>query len=73
MTTASTLYETELRIAAQPQTVFDCLTDPELYLQWMGRSADLEPRPGGLFRVDINGNNVARGEYVVLEPPSRLI
>jgi|ETN07SMinimDraft_1059922.scaffolds.fasta_scaffold1142805_1 uncharacterized protein YndB with AHSA1/START domain len=30
MTTATTLYETELRIAAQPQTVFDCLTDPEL-------------------------------------------
>jgi uncharacterized protein YndB with AHSA1/START domain len=30
MTTATTLYETELRIAAQPQTVFDCLTHPEL-------------------------------------------
>jgi uncharacterized protein YndB with AHSA1/START domain len=73
MTTATTLYETELRIAAQPQTVFDCLTDPELYLQWMGRSVSLEPRPGGLFRVDINGNDVARGEYVILEPPSRLV
>ena len=49
MTTASALYETELR------------------------SADLESRPGGLFRVDINGIDVARDKYVVLEPPSRLV
>ena len=72
MTTPTTLYETELRIAARPQTVFDCLTKRELYQQWMGRDVTLEAREGGLFRVDVHGN-VARGEYLTLEPPTRLV
>jgi uncharacterized protein YndB with AHSA1/START domain len=42
-------------------------------IQWMGRKAELDPRPGGIFRVDLNGKHVSRGEFVELDPPSRIV
>jgi uncharacterized protein YndB with AHSA1/START domain len=65
--------EVAVRIAAKPETVFDFFTDPDKMIQWMGRSAELEPRPGGLFRCDINDESVASGEYVELDPPRRVV
>ena len=56
--------EVEVRIAASPETVFDFFTEPDRMIQWMGRSAQLDPRPGGGFRCDINDETVAAGEYV---------
>jgi len=64
--------EVETQIAASPETVFEFFTDPDKMIQWMGRSADLDPRSGGVLRCDINGRDVALGEYVELEPPRRL-
>ena len=43
--------EYELRIAAQPETVFGFFTDPALMVQWMGAEAILDPRPGGVCRL----------------------
>jgi uncharacterized protein YndB with AHSA1/START domain len=65
--------EVEVRIAASPETVFDFLVEPEKMIQWMGRSAILEPRPGGVFRCDMNGTDIARGEFVEVEPPRRAV
>jgi len=63
--------EVETRIAASPETVFEFFTDPDKMIQWMGRSAQLDPRVGGGFRCDINGRDVARGEYVEVDPRPR--
>ncbi len=68
-----TSVECGIRIEAPPETVFAFLTDPEKMVRWMGIAAELDPRPGGLYRVDVNGRDVARGEYVVVEPPSRVV
>lgn len=65
--------EVEVRIGAAPETVFDFFTDPDKMIQWMGRSAELDPRAGGAFRCDINGRNIASGEYVELDPPNRVV
>jgi len=65
--------EVEIRIAASPETVFEFFTDPNRMIQWMGRSAELDPRPGGAFRCDINGRDIASGEYVELDPPRRAV
>jgi uncharacterized protein YndB with AHSA1/START domain len=65
--------EVKTRIAASPETVFDFFTDPERMTLWMGRSAELDPRPGGILRCDINDEAVARGEFVELDPPSRVV
>jgi uncharacterized protein YndB with AHSA1/START domain len=65
--------ELSIWIAARPEAVFAFLTEPEKLVQWIGLAADLEPRPGGLFRVDMNRRTVVRGEYVTLEPPQRVV
>jgi uncharacterized protein YndB with AHSA1/START domain len=65
--------EIETRIAASPETVFDFFVDPDRMVQWMGRLAELDPRPGGGFRCDINDEAVAAGEYLELDPPHRVV
>jgi uncharacterized protein YndB with AHSA1/START domain len=42
-------------------------------IQWMGRSAELDPRTGGTLRCDINGRDIARGEYVAIDRPNRIV
>jgi len=63
----------EVHIEAEPETVFAFFTDPDKMIQWKGRSAELDPRPGGVYRVDVTGEHVARGEYVELDPPHRVV
>lgn len=66
--------ELERRIAAPPETVFAYFTDPERYRAWQGVAAELDPRPGGLFRVVQNDAGfVARGEFVDVDPPRRVV
>ena len=65
--------EREIRIAASPATVFRYLVDPERMTRWMGRTAELDPRPGGRFRVDYNGADIAAGSYVEVDEPHRVV
>ena len=67
--------DVERRIDAAPETVFSFFTDAERYRRWQGVDAELDPRPGGLFRIRMTdrGAAVARGTYLVLEPPHRLV
>jgi uncharacterized protein YndB with AHSA1/START domain len=67
--------ELERRIAAPPAIVFAYFTDPERYRLWQGVDAELDPRPGGLFRVRMTGRSrhVARGQYLEVDPPNRLL
>jgi uncharacterized protein YndB with AHSA1/START domain len=63
----------EIRIAAPPEVVFPYFTDPARMVDWMGIAALLDPRPGGTFRVEANGRDVVRGEYVEVQPPHRVV
>ena len=77
--------EHEVRIAAEPETVFGYFTDPLKMVEWMGAEATLDPRPGGLFRIGFHpsdavadfvgggGVNTVLGEYVEVEPYSRIV
>jgi uncharacterized protein YndB with AHSA1/START domain len=65
--------EREIRIAARPETVFDFFVDPEKMVRWKGRRAELDPRPGGVYRVAINDQAIARGEYVEIDAPNRVV
>jgi uncharacterized protein YndB with AHSA1/START domain len=41
---------------------------------WKAVSAELDARPGGSFRIDVTGNgDVARGSYLTVEPPHRVV
>jgi uncharacterized protein YndB with AHSA1/START domain len=71
------LHESELvveqRIEAPPGVVFSYFTDPEKYRRWKGERAELDPRPGGRYRVEMGGGPVMLGEYVEVEAPRRLV
>ena len=62
----------EIFIEAEPDTVFAFLTDAEKMVRWMGVSAPLEPREGGLCLVDVNNGSIAKGEYRKVLPNYRL-
>jgi uncharacterized protein YndB with AHSA1/START domain len=59
-------------IKAPPETVFSFFTEAERWLSWMGVDAQLDPRPGGVFRMNVLGDGYASGHFVVVEPPSRI-
>jgi uncharacterized protein YndB with AHSA1/START domain len=65
--------ECEVRIEASPETIFEFFTDPAKAVQWMGDSATLDPRPGGIYRVEMNEQYIAIGEYVEVDPPHRVV
>lgn len=62
----------EIHIDAPPDVVFAYFVDPDKMTRWKGLTATLDPRPGGTYRVDVYGT-VARGEYVSVDPPHRVV
>jgi uncharacterized protein YndB with AHSA1/START domain len=65
--------EREIRIAASPETVFDFFTDPEKQVLWMGRRAELDARPGGVYRIEISDQLIVGGEFVEIAAPTRVV
>ncbi|MFD8495508.1 SRPBCC domain-containing protein [Amycolatopsis sp. NPDC059657] len=63
----------ERRINASQATVFSFFTDSARWLSWMGVEAELDPRPGGVFRMNVRGDDTAAGEFVIVEPHSRIV
>jgi uncharacterized protein YndB with AHSA1/START domain len=72
-TTEGVAVEREIAIAASPETVWDLLVDPDQASRWMGCSVAFDLRPGGRYRVEVLPGRVASGEFVVIDPPRRLV
>jgi uncharacterized protein YndB with AHSA1/START domain len=67
------LVEREVLIEAAPETVFAFFTDPEKMVRWLGVSATLDPRPGGVFRVEPAPGSPVEGTYVDVSPYTRVV
>jgi uncharacterized protein YndB with AHSA1/START domain len=63
----------EVRIDAPPDAVFPFFTEPDKMIVWKAVEATLDPRPGGIFRINVTGHDIARGEYVEIDPPRRVV
>ena len=72
-TTETTTVERQMSIAASPETVWEFLVDPDKATRWMGQKATFEPQPGGLYHCDVIPGHTARGEFVEIDPPRRLV
>jgi uncharacterized protein YndB with AHSA1/START domain len=70
--TSETAITASVRIAASPDVVFPYFTDSALAVKWIADAASLDARPGGTFSIDVRGNP-ARGEYLEIEPPHRVV
>ena len=42
-------------------------------IEWFGSAATLDPRPGGVYLVEGVKGNVARGQFVEVDPPRRVV
>ncbi len=71
--TDANIVEQTMRISARPETVWRYWTDPQRMCDWWGAAAELDPRPGGLCRVEMGAGQVMRGEYLELLPYERLV
>ena len=69
----ATALEREVLINASPETVYRFFTDPDQFVRWMGRKAEIDPRPGGTIRLDYNGFDIMRGQVVEFEENRRMV
>ena len=67
---SSASVDVSISIDAPIEVVFDFLTVPEMAMRWMGHEGEIDPRPGGLYRVRFSDDTVAVGEYVEVTPHS---
>jgi uncharacterized protein YndB with AHSA1/START domain len=72
-TSQALVIEREVHIDASPATVFEFFTDPSRIVRWKGSKATLDPRPGGVYQVEMRPDLIVTGEYVEVEPPNRVV
>jgi uncharacterized protein YndB with AHSA1/START domain len=63
----------ERRIAAPPADVYAYLTESVRWARWQGESAEIEPVPGGLFRMTMANGATAEGRFIQLVPDARVV
>lgn len=71
--TDTAIYVKTMVINASPETVWEFFVDPEKLVRWKGMTAELDPTPGGIYRCEVIPGHTARGEYVELDRPNRLV
>ena len=69
----SDVLEHIILIQARPEIVFAYFTDAEKLIRWKGVRATLDPRPGGIYRVEIDASNIVRGTYLEVTPHERIV
>jgi uncharacterized protein YndB with AHSA1/START domain len=69
----SDIIQKEIYIECQPDTLFSFFIDPEKMVRWMGRHILLEPSIGGKYRIDVNGSDIAMGEYLEIIPNEKIV
>jgi uncharacterized protein YndB with AHSA1/START domain len=62
----------EILVKASPATIFEFLTIPEKLIEWNGTKAELDPRPGGIYRVLMGNGHQAAGEFVEVAADERV-
>jgi uncharacterized protein YndB with AHSA1/START domain len=63
----------EIMVDATPETIFPFLTEAEKYVEWDGTEAELDPRPGGIYKVLVAGEHQSLGEFVEVVPNERVV
>ena len=62
-----------LSINASPATIFPYLVDPTKLILWMGTEAQLDPSPGGEFRVLCAGIHQSAGNFIEIVANEKVV
>ena len=65
--------EREIMIDATPETIFPLLTTTEGMLRWEGTEAEIDARPGGVYRILVAGEHRGAGEFVEVVPNEKVV
>ena len=60
-------------IDAAPDIVFGYLTEGGRMAQWSGVAAELDARPGGVFRLDMGAAGIMVGRFLEVRRPERIV
>ena len=63
----------EIMIDATPETIWPFLTEPDRHVEWLGTVADIDPRPGGVYRVLVGGEHPSEGQYLEVVPMEKVV
>ena len=58
---------------ASAETIYEHLISSKRWVLWQGVSATLQPRPGGLFRMETPDGRTARGQFIDVVPNQRVV
>ena len=62
----------EVLVKAEPSTIFALLIEPGMQ-SWLGTDVEFDPRPGGLYKINVGGDHPALGEFVEVTPNERVV
>lgn len=65
--------ERDILIDARPETVYELLTVADRHRLWQGTEVELDPTPGGIYRVVMAGEYPAQGSFVEVVPNEKLV
>jgi uncharacterized protein YndB with AHSA1/START domain len=63
----------EVTVDAPAEVVYELLTESQMFVRWIGISAQLDPQPGGIFRFEIAPGQFCSGRYVEVQRPRRVV
>jgi uncharacterized protein YndB with AHSA1/START domain len=63
----------EIMIEATPETIWPFLTEPDHLIEWHGTVAEIDPQPGGVYRVLVGGKHQSAGTYVEVVPLQKVV
>ena len=63
----------EIVIDATPETIWPFLTEADKHVEWIGTAAEIDPRPGGIYRVLVGGQHQSAGEFVEVVPNEKVV
>ncbi len=66
-------FTTEIDIEAPPELVFRFFTESDLVTRWHGTYAECDARSGGVFFLNVTGEDTKIGEFVEVDPPHRVV
>lgn len=73
MKTETRTVTVERRMNGSPEDVFPYFTDPAKHVIWQGTHAELDPRPGGVYLVEMTPVSRVRGRYLEVDFPKRIL
>jgi uncharacterized protein YndB with AHSA1/START domain len=63
----------ERRVSVPPADVFLYFTDAERWMRWQGTAAEIDLRPGGIWRVNVTGQAYASGQVKEIVENERIV